>query len=164
MSRVSTSSLTSHCFYVGNCIGARNIKFFVLFLAFGLLKTAFGFLASVFAFGHSVLFYQLYLNRRFCLSFPLFLLVLKGLLMAHHRTKGQYDLPLGAGAITAALVFALAVCDFGSDFSGNTIVLMFGVVLYAGPMVFFYLHLRSALFLVYHKVWSLDDAQGVPQG
>lgn len=118
---------------------------------FGFLKTAFGFFACAFAFAHSILFFELYLHRRFCLALPLFLVVLRILWVVRNRTKGQQDLPLAVGAVLSALIFSVAVCDFTGDFAGNTIVLMVGALLYAGPLVFFFLHLRTALFLIYHK-------------
>lgn len=43
----SISILKSHCFFLGNCIGKRNRKNFILFLTFGLFRGIFGIIFSI---------------------------------------------------------------------------------------------------------------------
>lgn len=109
-------------------------------------------MASAFAVFHSTYYYQLYTSSRFCLSLFLFIGVLKLLLLVRHQFSREKDWILGVVAAVSALAFSVAVADFSVDFSSNTIVLMAMALIYAVPMVFFYLHLRSSLFLIYHKV------------
>lgn len=133
----------------------------MLFLIFGFLKTSFGLIASLTALAHSIMSYELYLNRNFDLALFVLVGIVKLLIVVRHRMEEKRDWLFWLLSGAAALAFSGYVSDYGVGWSGNLTVLTVGCLMYAFPMGFFFLHLRSTFYLIYQKVLSKDDVEGV---
>lgn len=142
----------SHCFYVGNCIGVRNARFFVLFLMFGFLKVLLGFGMSIFAAGHSFVYYEIYNEKNFEMALFLWVGVLQLVIILRQRIQQNLDTSFAILISGSFVLAAFSVADFSISFSNNFFSHLLISVFYVLPLVFFYLHLRTAFFLIYHGV------------
>ena len=137
---------------MGNCIGERNARFFVLFLVFGFLKVLLGFGMSVFAAGHSFVYYELYKERNFEMALFLWVGLLQLVIVLRQRIQRNLDSSFSILVLAAFVLGAFSVADFSISFSSNFFIHLLIAVFYVLPLVFFYLHLRTAFFLIYHEV------------
>jgi hypothetical protein len=157
VSRTSISLLNSHCFFVGNCIGKRNHKPFVLFLLFGLLKSLLGLLCSVYTTIHVLVIYEIYNKANFswyCFAFVLLLAIV----IAHRHFKCDSSFNNTLYAITAVAFCFLLVKfnNFEYKYCQYFVLHGIGCALYLAPTVMFYVHFRTQVILIYRKV-SLED-------
>ena len=120
----------SHCFYVGNCIGERNHKFFILFLIFGFLKVLVGFSCSIFA-----TFYIIY-------EFE----------MIQQKIKRDLNFVFQIFGIFGFLTFVFVSSDFSVPFYSNLFLNSVVGTLYVFPLINYFLHVRSSFILIYHNV------------
>lgn len=137
---------------MGNCIGARNIKFFVLFLFFGFLKASFGIALSLYAGVQSFLYYEMYSHENFEISLFVFVGIVQLIFVLRQKLQRDLDLIFGITIGLAFLTMNFVISDFSVSFSNNFFFHLLSAVQYIVPLVFFFLHLRTACFLIYHDV------------